>query len=104
MRLAFEPRVADFSGMTVADGGGNPDLYLGDVLQKADVGMAEEGVHASAVTTVIVESSAASGSSTTPPTPIPMVVNRPYFFSILDVPTGAVLFMGHIVDPTQTGG
>jgi hypothetical protein len=37
------------------------------------------------------------------PEPIPLAVNRPYLVSIIDVPTGAVLFLGHIADPTQTG-
>ncbi len=37
-----------------------------------------------------------------PPTPIPMIVNRPYVVAIVDT-TGAVLFLGHIVDPTDPG-
>jgi serine protease inhibitor len=32
-----------------------------------------------------------------------MVVNRPFLLSIVDVPTGAVLFLGHIEDPTAAG-
>jgi serine protease inhibitor len=33
-----------------------------------------------------------------------MIVDRPYVLSIVDIATGAVIFLGHIVDPTQTGG
>jgi hypothetical protein len=32
-----------------------------------------------------------------------MVVNRPFVVSTLDVPMGAVLFLGHITGPTQPG-
>jgi serine protease inhibitor len=32
-----------------------------------------------------------------------MLVDRPYLLVIVDVPTGAVLFLGHIEDPTDSG-
>jgi hypothetical protein len=36
--------------------------------------------------------------------PTPLIVNRPYLVEIVDVPTGAVLMLGHIQDPTNSGG
>ena len=91
MVQAFTPDQADFSGM------GPAPLYLSDVLQKAMVSMQETGVEAAAATAAIGEGTAAFVG-----TPASMIVNRPYLVSIVDA-TGAVLFLGHIVDPTAGG-
>jgi serpin B len=100
MTQAFDPFAADFKGLCANPPDGD-NLYIGDVLQKAMIAMQETGVEAAAATAVLVEG--ASVSEGPPPKPIPMVVNRPYVISIVDVPTGAVLFLGHIVDPTAGG-
>jgi serpin B len=100
MTDAFNRDTADFRGLCANP----PDaerLYVSDVLQKAMLGMQETGVEAAAATAVIVAGTAVGMSN--PPTPVPMVVNRPFVVSIVDVPTGAVLFLGHIEDPTATG-
>ncbi len=34
------------------------------------------------------------------PAPLPFVVDRPFYFFIQERLTGAVLFMGRVVDPT----
>jgi len=93
MSQAFDPNSADFSGMAARS------LYIFDVLQKATIAMQETGVEAAAATAVIMGEK--SGS---PTTPTPMVVNRPYLIAIVDVWSGAVLFLGHIADPTDVGG
>jgi serpin B len=97
MVQAFNPQTANFTGMcpTTPDG---DNLYVGDVLQKAMVAMEETGVEAAAATAVIV-----AGSSVSEPTPVPMVLNRPFVLAIVDVPTGALLFLGHVEDPTDAG-
>jgi serpin B len=100
MPIAFDQQNANFQGICVPPDGQN--LYISDVLQKAMIAMQETGVEAAAATAVIVGETDAAGGPT--PTPIPVVVNRPYVISIVDVPTGAVLFLGHITDPTATGG
>jgi len=99
MPLAFnQGGPADFSGLApVAPG----KLHISDVLQKAMVAVQENGVEAAAATAVILDG--ASGSTGSGPVPVPVVVNRPFVLSIVDVPTGAVLFVGHIVDPTNLG-
>jgi serpin B len=97
MVQAFDPVAADFKGLCTQTPDGD-NLYISDVLQKAMIAMQETGVEAAAATAVIVAGDAASTGN--PPTPIPMIVNRPYVISIVDVPTGAVLFLGHIVDPS----
>jgi len=84
--------MADFSGMGTG-------LYLSNVFQKATVSMQETGVEASAATAVIGGNTSGSGSATPP---VSMVVNRPYLVAIVDT-TGAVLVLGHIMDPTDSG-
>lgn len=93
MNQAFDPTKADFTGLCAhpADG---MHLFISDVLQKAMIGVSEEGVEAAAATAVI-----ASGTAE-PSQPVTMTVDRPYLLSIIDS-SGAVLFLGHIEDPTQ---
>jgi serpin B len=98
---AFDAGTADFTGMSDVK-----PLYIFDVVQKAMIAMQETGVEAAAATAVIMASSSGGSSSgaSVPPTPIPMVVNRPYLLTVVDVPTGAILLLGHIEDPTDAGG
>jgi len=89
MGVAFSPARADFSGMMEHD----PDtlswaLFL--VIHKTRVDVDEEGTVAAAATV------AAGGP---PPPPFTMVVDHPFFVAIQDRPTGAILFLGTIVDP-----
>ncbi len=100
MTDAFDANAADFTGLSAhpADGG---NLYVFDVLQKATIAMAESGVEAAAATAVILDADASVEAN--PPQQVPMLVDRPYLVSIVDVPTGAVLFLGHIEDPTDVG-
>ncbi len=95
---AFDGAAADFTPMcpSLPDGG---RLYISDVLQKAMIGVEENGVEAAAATAVIVDR---ASIALPPPTPVPMVVNRPFLISIIDAPTGAVLFLGHVDDPTAS--
>ena len=93
--------MADFTPMCPQTPDGKR-LYISDVLQKAMVSMQETGVEAAAATAVIVVGNAAIAEPPPPP-PIPMIVNRPYVVSIVDATTGAVLFLGHITDPTSSG-
>jgi serpin B len=95
MGLAFTPS-ADFSGM-MPEG----PLQIDDVLQKAMIAMEENGVEAAAATAVIVGSTGAAAGPG--PTPVTMTVDRPFLISIVDATTGAVLFLGHIEDPTDAG-
>ena len=98
MTDAFDEASADFSGLALPQHG-DGNLYVKDVLQKATLEMDETGVEAAAATAVIVDED--SGISLTPPEV--MNVDRPYLVSIVDLPTGALLFLGHITDPTMTG-
>jgi len=87
MPEAFQSR-ADFSGMT-----GRRDLFISDVIHKALVDVDEEGTEAAAATAVIMMKTGM------PTKQIQVTIDRPFLFLIRDLPTGAVLFMGRVVDP-----
>ncbi len=87
MPVAFTDS-ANFSGMD-----GSTDLRISAVTHQASVSVDEEGTEASAGSGVIV-------GPTNPGDPLAVVtVDRPFLFLIRDIPTGAVLFMGRIIDP-----
>ncbi len=79
---------ADFSGMT-----GRPDLYIDDVYHKAFVSVDEKGTEAAAATAVVMDLKGMVRE------PRQVRVDRPFVFLIRDVQTGAILFLGHVVDP-----
>ena len=81
---------ADFSGMT-----GGRDLFISDVIHKAFVAVDEAGTEAAAATAVVMREMAAA-----PEEPIELVIDRPFVFLIRDIQTGAILFIGRVVDPS----
>jgi len=80
---------ADFSGMT-----GEKDLFISDVFHKAFVSVDEAGTEAAAATAVVMRLTSAS------PDPVEVNVDHPFLFLIRDVETGAILFVGRVVDPS----
>jgi serpin B len=93
MRLAFDAEHADFSGMARP---ANPDeeLHISDAYHEAFVKVDEEGTEAAAATAVVM---GARGGP--PPAPPEFRADRPFLFMIRDVASGAILFMGRVVDP-----
>jgi serpin B len=87
MPIAFSGG-ADFSGMT-----GNRDLSISDVVHKAFVAVDEAGTEAAAATAVIMELTAV------PEPPVEVTLDRPFIFLIRDIDTGAILFVGRVVNP-----
>ena len=90
MGIAFFPG-ADFTRMI--SGGG---IWIGKVKHKTFIQVDEEGTEASAVTVVVMIKSAGSGFY--------MRVNRPFVFVIRERTSGALLFMGKIVEPVWEEG
>jgi serpin B len=90
MPVAFSD-MADFSGMV--DMEGNPQLAISDVVHKAYIRVDEAGTEAAAATGVVV------GLTSAMPDYITVSVDRPFIYAIVDRPTGAILFMGRVVDP-----
>lgn len=79
---------ADFTGMTE-----RRELYIDDVYHKAFVAVDEKGTEAAAATAVVMRLTAA------PAEPQEVRIDRPFLFLIRDVETGAILFLGHVVNP-----
>ncbi|HEX7400865.1 MAG TPA: serpin family protein [candidate division Zixibacteria bacterium] len=90
MSVAFDPGQADFSRMFQGKG-----LFISDVKHKTFVEVNEEGTEAAAVTSVGIAMSALP-----PPLPFEIVMDRPFVFLIRENLSGAILFMGKIVEPT----
>jgi len=90
MPTAFTP-AADFSGIARTG-----PLFIHRVLQEAFVDVDEGGTEAAAVTAVV-----GGTVSDVVPThrPIPFHVDHPFLYLIRDQATGAVLFIGRVVDP-----
>jgi serpin B len=90
MTSAFISGQADFSGMD-----GTQNLYISKVLHKAFIDVGEKGTEAAAATAVVMNDLgiALTGLS--------IYANRPFLYFLRDQPTGAILFMGRVLNPTQ---
>jgi serpin B len=87
MPVAFSSS-ADFSGMT-----GKPELYIDEVIHKAFISVDEKGTEAAAATAVIIKAVAM------PLEPVAVTIDRPFIFLIRDIDTGAILFVGRVLNP-----
>jgi len=90
MPSAFDER-ADFSGITTAE-----KLEISDVIHQANIDVDEKGTEAAAATAVVMRATAM------PAEPVNVRVDRPFLFALRDVPTGAILFLGRVADPSIT--
>lgn len=79
---------ADFSGMD-----GTRELFIDEVYHKAFVDVDEAGTEAAAASAVVMKRGK-------PATEHEVQVNRPFLTLIRDTDTGAILFLGHVVDPS----
>jgi serpin B len=85
MDEAFDPLGADFTGITPEGG-----IFISEVKHKTFVRVDEVGTEAAAVTSVEMEMGSA---------PEPFRVDRPFLVVLHDRHSGAILFIGKIVDP-----
>jgi serine protease inhibitor len=90
MGVAFNPREADFSGIRP-----ERDLFISEVKHKAVVEVNEEGTEAAAATSVGVTTT----SIRQPRERFSFVADRPFLMAIRDSKTGAILFMGAVMEP-----
>ncbi len=93
---AFSSRTADFSAID------HPDcflsrtcLHIGGVYHKAFVLVDESGTETAAATAVVFDPTV--GVS---PPQFEFRVDRPFFYFIRDNPTGTILFVGRVLDPS----
>lgn len=80
---------ANFSGMD-----GTRSLFISDVLHKAFVSVDEAGTEAAAATAVVMERAL-------PVAPLEVRIDRPFIFMIRDIETGAILFLGRVLNPQE---
>ncbi len=89
MEVAFSPK-ADFSNMCKISKDLNVNIGIGKVKHKTFVEVNEEGTEAAAVTSVMLLRSYVEEFN--------FIVNRPFFFLIMNKKDGVILFMGSVVD------
>ncbi len=87
MPVAFTDQ-ADFSGIT-----GQQDLKISDVVHKAFVAVDEAGTEAAAASGVVMVLVSMPPHSIT--------VDRPFIFLIRDIKSGAILFVGRVMNPAD---
>ncbi|BBH23748.1 serine protease inhibitor [Paenibacillus baekrokdamisoli] len=91
MKQSFDKEKADFSGMTKS----RQSLYVNGAIHKTFIEVNEQGTEAAAVTSITTAATAAA-----PMDPFKLRVDRPFFFTIEDQTTGAILFLGSVTQPT----
>jgi serpin B len=91
MPLPFTFPGADFSGID-----DTKQLFISQVVHQAVVNLDEKGTEAAAATATSMK---AGGM---PSQPAVFRADHPFVFLIRDIETGAVLFMGRLVDPTAS--
>lgn len=89
MEEAFDPNKADFSGMGVMENGDT--LYIGRVLHKTFISVAEEGTRAGAATVVEMEAGSALLERS-------VCLDRPFIYLIVDMMNKVPLFMGTLME------
>jgi len=93
MRSAFDPDLADFSGIMSVDKARN--LYISSISHKAFLEVKEEGSEAAAATDVSF-----AVTSFQPPSEIPVFrADRAFVLMIIHRPSRQILFMGKLIEP-----
>jgi len=87
MQLSFDQDAADFSGMN-----GSGGIWVDEVYHAARITVDEVGTEAAAGSAVVMAAGIGQRE---------MVVDRPFVFLIRHRETGAMLFLGQVVDPVS---
>ncbi|MDQ0255833.1 serpin B [Evansella vedderi] len=90
MPSAFDPKLADFSNIAEIP----PNIFINEVKHKTYIEVDEKGTEASAATSVEITRGSA------PKEDFQMTINRPFLFRIIEDKTGAVIFIGHVSNPS----
>lgn len=85
----FNPNVCDLSAMSTTSA-----LTVSGVFHQGFVAVDEEGTEAAAATAVVT-------TDTSAPERFTVTIDRPFLLAIRDRPTGALLFLGRVLDPTK---
>jgi serpin B len=73
----------------------DPRLIIDQVLHEAWLSVDETGIEAAAATVIMMVPVSAPADG-----PVPVVLDRPFLFRIVDDASGATLFSGRIMNPT----
>jgi serpin B len=84
---------ADFSGID-----GTLELFIDDIFHQGFLSVDEAGTEASAASAIVMSRKGI------PNVEVTLQVDRPFIFLIHDLETGAILFLGHVVNPMGTVG
>ncbi|KAK1646826.1 hypothetical protein QYE76_064631 [Lolium multiflorum] len=95
--LPFQETNHELCDMAEDDGSGLP-LILSDVVHKAVIEVNEEGTEAAAVT--IASAPGGGGGRPRPPPLVDFVADHPFAYFVVEEETGAVVFAGHVLDPS----
>lgn len=87
---AFESHLAEFPGI-LSDA---PSMFIDRAYHQTFIAVDERGTEAAAATAINAV------PTSVPRDPAQFIVDRPFLFFVRDNHTGAVLFMGRVVDPT----
>ncbi len=92
MPRAFDVERADFTGIATLPEG----FYISKIIHQANIDVDEKGTEAAAATAIGM----ATGGPGCGGPELTVKVDRPFLFLLRDVETGAILFMGRVVDPS----
>jgi serine protease inhibitor len=93
VREAFKPRVADLTRMAHVQKG---ELYVDKVAHQAVIKVNEKGTEASAATAIIAK------VLSQPLYQEEVIINKPFTFIIRDGESKIILFVGHVINPSET--
>jgi serpin B len=93
VREAFKPRVADLTRMAHVQKG---ELYVDKVVHQAVIKVNEKGTEAAAATAVIAK------VLSQPLYQEEVIIDKPFTFIIRDGESKIILFIGHVINPSET--
>lgn len=96
----FDPLAADLSRMAVSVNTPPERLYVSAMKQKCAVEVDEEGTTAVEATYSCC-SPTYSGPESPKPRPMSFVAEHPFMFAIVEYEKAQVLFLGHVMDPSN---
>ncbi|CAL5054409.1 unnamed protein product [Urochloa decumbens] len=97
VKAVFDPNRADLPDMVE---GSEEPLYLADVFHRAVIEVNEEGTEAAASTALLFLGKSC-GPGYERPKPVDFVADHPFTFFVVEEVSGAILFAGHVLDPTK---
>ncbi|KAL6626514.1 hypothetical protein ACP70R_030240 [Stipagrostis hirtigluma subsp. patula] len=101
VKAVFDPSRAELPEMLEDGDPREEPLFLEDVYHKAVIEVNEEGTEAAAAT--VCDQLVAAGYYRRPePVRVDFVADHPFAFFVVEEESGAILFAGHVLDPTQS--